>query len=289
MRSFRLPDLVPGTEEFPAPTLKTDPFGGTYLGDGVVITRLWTRHLMKTSAGDTNVTPFLLGHGFNEPQNTRILLSLIRPGSVFVDAGANIGYFSVLGAWRAWPDGQIWSFEPHPRLFPLLSDNLTMNGFAGIAHRHRLALSDRAGTATLRVFEGYEATSTIRPVSEAFLSHTARETGRPSHTIEVETACLDQVMRAVPAIDVMKLDIEGHEPAMMRGAREIIARSPNLRIVSEFVPGIMDPAEALGHLALLREWGFSVFRIGEDAALTPCPDDRALLGMGFSDLLFLRH
>lgn len=286
---LRLSDLFPDFSEAPALQRKDDPFAGSYLGDGVFLTKLWSRHLVKLLARDTIVAPHIIELGYIEPHISRLLVSLTQPGDVFVDVGANIGYYSVLGGWRAWPGGEIWAFEPHPRLFPLLSDNLVINGYAAIAHRHRVALSDKTGAAPLRTFEGYEATSTIRTLSPAFVQEADRQTGKTSRMLEVELARLDDVMRDVPEIHVLKIDAEGHEPAIVRGAQEILARSRQLKIVMEFVPPIMARDEALAHLQLLRDLGFSIFRLDSDGHLTPQRDDNALIQIEFSDLFLTRR
>jgi FkbM family methyltransferase len=288
MVPLRITDILPDIVEIPPIQGKDDPLAGSYMGDGVFMTKIWSRHLLRTSAGDMIVTPHLVNLGFIEPHNTRLLTSLIRPGDVFVDIGANIGYFSVLGAWRAWPGGQVWAFEPQPRVYPLLWDNLSINGFSGIARSHQVALSDRAGTATMRIFEGYEAASTIRDVSPDFVCATERQTGRQSRTIDVDVLRLDDVMREVPEIHVLKMDAEGHEPAIVKGGQKILARSRNVKIVMELVPPTIGRAESLAHLGLLRELGFSIFRIESDASLVHHSDDEALVDIDFSDLLLLR-
>jgi GTP-binding protein len=61
------------------------------------MTRIWSGHMMMVHTDDMIVAPHLVNIGINEPHNTRILVSLIKPGDVFVDVGANVGYFSVLG------------------------------------------------------------------------------------------------------------------------------------------------------------------------------------------------
>lgn len=288
MEKSRLSDIFPGIVELPPPSEKPNSLIGQYLGDGVCLTKLWTRHLFKVSTNDSIVTPHILNLGFIEPQNTTLLTSMTRPGDVFVDIGANVGYFSVLGAWRSWPGGEVWSFEPLPRLYSLLYDNLAINGYAGIARQNRAALSDRSGITELRIFEGYEATSTIREVAPAFLQETERQTGRLSRTIEVNTLRLDDVMRDVPEVHVMKIDAEGHEPAIIRGGVEVLKRSRNVKIVMEFVPTIMGVQESLNHLRLLRGLGFSIFRIEPDASLVPHPVDDTLVNITFSDLFLTR-
>lgn len=288
MARLRITDILPNVVEVAPIEAKDDPLVGSYMGEGVFMTKIWSRHLLKTFTRDTIVTPHLVNLGLIEPHNTRLLTSLVSPRGVFVDIGANVGYFSVLGAWRVWPAGQVWSFEPHPRLYPLLWENLLINGYSDIAHCHRVALSDHAGTAKMQVFDGHDAASTIRNVSADFIQFTERQTGRPSRTIDVDVARLDDLMCDVPEIDVLKIDAEGHEPAIVRGGREILARSLDIKIVMEFVPPILGRAESLAHLGVLRELGFSVFQIEPDASLVLHADDEALVEMDFSDLLLLR-
>jgi len=285
---IRITDLLPDIVELAAPSPKTEGFSGIYLGNGAVMTRIWTGHLLKVLGGEMIVTPHLLNLGFNEPHVTRMVTSLIQPGDTFVDAGANIGYYSVLGGFHAWPDGRVWTFEPQPRAYQLHSDNLMMNGFDVIAERHMLALSDHEGVAEMRIFEDYEATSTLRNVPKDYIEHTERQTGRASHTIKVPIARLDDIMRDVPQIDVMKIDVEGCEPEIIRGAQEIISRSPTIKIVMEFVPVTTGLAEAAAHLSLLRALGLSIWVIEHDGTLSPQTDDAALLQRPFADLLLLK-
>jgi FkbM family methyltransferase len=285
---LRINDVLPDVAEFPEIPAKSDPFGGVYMGDGIVMTRLWTEHLFLTSSGDMIVTPHLLSLGMNEPHNTRILMSVTNPGDVFVDIGANVGYFTVLGAWRAYPGGQVWAFEPIPKLYRIMSDNLHNNGFSMMAERRQLGLSDRTGVAQLRIFEGYEATSTMRELSADFISVTEQQTGRQSHVIDCNIVRLDDEMSDVKEINVLKIDAEGHEPSIIRGAQKILARSGNIRIVMEFVPSIMGEVEAAAHLKLLRDLDFSIFRIESDASLIEFRDDNELMAIPFSDLLLVK-
>lgn len=261
---------------------------GVYFGNRVLMTKLWSGHMMLVHTDDMIVAPHLVNIGINEPHNTRILTSLIKPGDVFVDVGANVGYFSVLGAWRAYPGGQVWSFEPNPELFAILSDNMTVNGYAEMARRWPAAASDRAGKTELRIFPGYVATSTVRDVPEDYLRFTERETGRKSHVIDIDVVRLDDAMRDVPRIDVMKIDVEGHELHVLRGAQEIISRSPELKIVMEFNPSMLSRDGARSLIRLTRSLGFEIFAIEHDATLTPLSDDEAMLDAAFLDLLLVR-
>ncbi len=96
-------------------------------------------------------------------------------------------------------------------------------------------------------------------------------------------------MRDVAAIDVMKIDAEGYEPAIIAGAQEILRRSRDVKIVMEFVPPIMDAGDAQAMLRMIRELGFSIYRIEHDFSFTAQPDDDALTAIPFSDLFVLRR
>lgn len=262
---------------------------GVYLGNDRVMTRLWSGHPMIVSTRDMITMPHLVDVGMNEPHVTRTLVSLISPGDVVVDVGANVGYYSVLGAWRSWPGGEVWAFEPLPHFYAIMSANLHNNGFSRVAHRRRMALSDREGTADMRVFGGYEATSTLRELPDAFIANTRTETGEDSRAETVDLGTLDRQMAEVPRIDVMKIDVEGHELSVLRGAVEILRRSPDPKVVMEFVPPIMGPDATRDLIALVRSLGLAIFRIETDGSFALQEDDARLAAESFADLLLVRR
>ncbi len=288
MHNFTLAQILPHYADHGPVPQKPDKMSGVYLGNNTVLTRIWSGHMMLVYSGDMIVMPHLINIGMNEPHVTRTLVSLTRPGDVFVDVGANVGYFSVLAGWRTYPDGQVWSFEPNPNIFPLMRSNLHNNGYSGIARTRKLALSEQAGSSSLRIFKGYEATSTIRDVSDAFVRHTAAETGYDSYTVEVDVDTLDAQMADVPGIDVMKIDIEGHEPAMIRGAIKLLARSPSVKIVMEFVPPVLGLGPSSELARLLRSLGFAIYVIEHDGTYTRHDNDERLVALDFADLLLFR-
>ena len=83
---------------------------------------------MLVTANDIGCSVALISGGRYEEHNTNLLLSFTAPETVFLDIGANIGYFSLLLAQRLSGQGHVYAFEPHPQFVDLLARNLFLNG-----------------------------------------------------------------------------------------------------------------------------------------------------------------
>ena len=122
------------------------------------IVNIWGKpfitHLVEEDGG---VSGELQRTGFWEPAESLALLSMARPGMTFVDAGANLGYYSALLAHTLQAQGQVYAFEPEPRNNLVLTANtlLLQQLYPQVASVavFPLALGDRAGSARLNVFE----------------------------------------------------------------------------------------------------------------------------------------
>ena len=102
---------------------------------------------------DLHVSRSIRQRGIWEPYETQLLLSLLQPEHVFVDVGANVGYFSVLAASVLSEAGQVFAFEPDPENFRLLQASLAHNGLASRVTAVEAALADRDGEARLFLSE----------------------------------------------------------------------------------------------------------------------------------------
>src|SRR5205807_5464610 len=120
----------------------------------------WQRHAFVARtrfgarmAGDTEdiLQQYLYFFGEWEPNLTAWLARTLRPGDVFVDVGANIGYFSVLAAGLVGPAGAVVAVEPSPTAFGMLVANLARNDAAN-ARAVNLAAADRH--AAVDVYRG---------------------------------------------------------------------------------------------------------------------------------------
>jgi FkbM family methyltransferase len=152
--------------------------------------------------------------GVFDPCVSETMHRLIDPGELVVDVGANIGYLTSLAATRAGSDGTVLAFEPHPVVFALLQGNVARwDGVANIEAR-QTALSDRDGTAELNAGSSFEANMGLSRLDEGHA-----EAGDVLVSVSVKQ--LDEVV-GDREVGLLKIDVEGHEPEVLRGARRLL-------------------------------------------------------------------
>jgi FkbM family methyltransferase len=146
---------------------------------------------------------------------------LRAPGAVAVDAGANIGLWSVPLARHLVPlGGRLLALEPMPANARRLRENLALNGLAGVADVREVAVSDRVGSAALSLREDFRdgaATGNAALVIDDGTDDEYRQ-------IEVRTAPLDDLVGAGDRVDFVKADLEGHEDRFLLGAVRTLRR-----------------------------------------------------------------
>ncbi len=159
----------------------------------------------------------------------------VAPGDVVVDVGAHIGLYTLLAAASG---ARVFALEPDPANRALLEANLRMNGWRD-AHVFPVAASDRVGSASLRCADGINrGTSSLAAVQP--------ETSSSSPCEIVPTETLDRLLAPfqLDRIDWLKVDVEGHEAAVLAGACEVLSRTRNL--ILEVTPAT---AESCGEIA----------------------------------------
>jgi FkbM family methyltransferase len=150
----------------------------------------------------------IFGYGFREPA-AGIMQSLLRPGDVMIDGGANIGLFTLLAAAQVGPRGRVIACEPSPATMSLLRANVKRNGFDWV-DLHEVALASDPGRMRLQVFEPGSGFSSFAPAI----------TGS---RIEVAVTTLDELAGdAGERLSLVKLDVEGAELRTLRGARHVL-------------------------------------------------------------------
>jgi FkbM family methyltransferase len=197
------------------------------------------------------ITRHIYRLGAHEPQITRYLIEHVRIGAndIAVDVGANLGWYSVLLDRLSEDGARIFAFEPDPQTYRLLTENLRANAADAVAASN-IALGETPGTATLH---RYKASNNGR--------HTLVEAGRvgvcdvqvPVQTLE---SFLSEQGLGDARIRLLKIDVEGFEYFVLRGARGVLPRCE--RVLLEF--NIVDHGADL--IDLLASTGLTVRAFG---------------------------
>jgi len=171
------------------------------------------------------LTPLLRGE-FYESEIVREIKNILRPGMIFVDGGAHIGYFSVIGAKLVSPDGKVFAFEPYNPSLEVLKRNITINKLANIVVPEQKAIAEKRSTLDFIV-------PLNRSVSVKLQAADLRD--RKHNKISMEAISLDEYFSAMdfPEISLIKLDIEGSEVLAFRGMKAISRRNPKLILIVE--------------------------------------------------------
>jgi FkbM family methyltransferase len=149
----------------------------------------------------------------------------LQPGMTVLDIGAHHGYYTLLASHRVGENGKVFAFEPSPRERGKLGRHLRLNGCSNVKVEG-FALGEANGPAKLFVVEGKETgCNSLRPP----------RVSQPTKEVEILVMTLDSYLdeNQIGNVDFIKLDVEGAELSVLRGAAELIARRPRPVILCE--------------------------------------------------------
>lgn len=190
--------------------------------------------------------------GVWEPNITALFDSLLQPGDVVIDVGANIGYYTLLAARKVGAGGHVYAVEPNPAVHSLLKRHLEMNGLGNVTPIADAAW-DTTASGTLHVHD-YDCGAT------SLRNFDGSEAGA-----QVQLVRLDDVVQQEHRhrVRLIKIDIEGAEAHALRGLSSILAGNPRVRVVAEvhrtILAGMGSSAEAL--FAFMADLGFQAYQI----------------------------
>jgi FkbM family methyltransferase len=190
---------------------------------------------------------------------SEIIWRLLDLGEVAWDVGANIGAITSLMAVRAGNSGAVWAFEPHPVIHDELKQNVESWRASGCPLAPiricAKALSDREGEAELfepaEFGDNHGSASLERPTPSAGASK-----AEAGSSFRISTAMLDRELPADLRVGVMKMDVEGHEISVLRGASSALAEKRIRDIV--FEDHCSYPSETS---SILEKNGYRIFLI----------------------------
>lgn len=222
-------------EQYAAETRRLVGPWAVTLGDGKLLVHTLHSLLMIVDSTDLIITPQLVVYRQWEPELSQLLWNSCRGGTVFVDVGANIGYFTILAGSRihAGGGGRVIAIEPNPECCALIERNLVINWSMCPIDLHKLAVGSQSGEVWL--------SAPIDRAANAHLSFGEEETSG-ERRFRVAMQPLDAIVPEGLAVDILKIDVEGHELSVFHGAHRVIAQSPNIKIIMEWSQKQMEEA-----------------------------------------------
>lgn len=217
---------------------------------------------------DISVSGPILREGKWEPHLTGVFRRYIKPGSRVADIGANVGYFTMLAASIVGIHGEVLAFDPNSENARLILLNIAENGFSNVS-LFPLALSDNTGYAYFSSHIGSNG-------GLIAAKHAQLADGRG---LVVPTARLDELVKA--PIDFIKVDTEGAEYRILRGAQGLLASARPI-VTSEFSCEMISRVSGVhprDYLALFLSYGYSIYVIDKQTGrLEPIGDIDNFLG-----------
>lgn len=200
-------------------------------------------------------------HGIYAPQETILCRHLLQPGMVFMDVGANWGYFSLLAADLVGDSGAVVAFEPHPRLAGLLEANVNLNQLKHV-RTFRLAVADKEGDLSFADFPS--------DTENWGTAHLAVGQASSAGDFPVHAVSLSQALRraGVDRVDLLKMDIEGAEALVLPAAEAEFAAHRIQRVLVEMHPQQSSQfGTAIDTLpGILLQHGYQAFLVDETPA-----------------------
>lgn len=180
--------------------------------------------------------------GYEKDRIERFLEEMARMEcNLFIDIGANLGLYTLAVA-KKFPDLDIIAFEPDKINCAQLHANIFLNTIVDRVKVHAVALSDRSGMASFHRHDD---------------ENRGRSAVRRDGEIQVPTKTLDSIMTMSGQRVALKIDVEGHEPEVLLGARSLLVNNNCLLQVESFDLSLVEP--------ILSELGYAVkWRIGSD-------------------------
>jgi FkbM family methyltransferase len=201
--------------------------------------------------------------GTYECAETALVKKMLRPGSVFIDAGANVGYYTALAASRVETSGTVLSFEPSPYAYGRLQALVQSNNLS-MVRTFPVGLADSEGEVNLYV-----------PPPAYWPNHSPSMHPDPNiEPIRVKVWTLDRVLEelGIDRVDLIKIDVEGYEPRVLRGAARALANHRIDAILCEFSDACLKASDTSAEelWQMCNDAGFAIdSRLNSDRCSSP--------------------
>jgi len=196
----------------------------------------------------------------------KVFCSHLKQGMTVIDIGAHIGIYSLLMAKAVGPKGCVYAFEPVPRFYERLLANIALNGAINIKP-FQIAISDKNGEMEFFIVLPTLFAPFNEGSSSMFLC-TPR-----SRSIKVSMETLDSFLerQGIEKVDAIKIDVEGAELKVIRGARKLLSRPDKPLLMLEINPLALKAAGTTPEelFSAVLSFGYKPFFISK-GQLIPC-------------------
>ena len=208
----------------------------------------------------------------SEVRLARLLMRHLKPGDTFIDVGGHFGYFTLLASRLVGPAGRVVAFEASRNTYAVLVENVRQQPNVTA---HHLALSDQH--ETISFFEFPVLYNEFNSMDVDQFRNEKWFAKFPPQRIDVLATRLDDMVERdnlQPAI--IKIDVEGAELKVIRGAAGILRHQRPLVVMEYLAPARHNTAHRQA-AALLNELGYASYAPAPDGQLDPCTDLDAYL------------
>lgn len=203
-----------------------------------------------------------------EKNEAAFLKRVFFSGMVFLDIGANVGYYTALAGHAAGAAGRILALEPDPESYSYLTQTIEANGFTNVTP-FQIAASDEIGSAQLHI------SGDNRGDNRLYANELA------SDIVTVSTTTVDVLLRqaGITSVDVIKMDVQGAEGRVLSGMKDTLGQFKPITILSEFWPDGLRRArtEPEQFLYTLQNLGLRIHELHPDGFLMPITDTEAFV------------
>jgi len=231
---------------------------------------------------DEGICKDLLLYGQREENATKAFKSYLKPGQTIIDIGANIGYYVLIEAAKIQPTGRIYAIEPDPANVKILRKNVKLNHYDNIVDIESAAISNKTGIAKLYLANRSNLHTLTRvPEMDKYVKF--------KETINVPTFSLDEFIKTkgilAQDIDIIRMDIEGHEIYAIEGMKNILKNSGKLLLFIEVHPKLIKQNNISEYEKFINNLKNYNFEIKECFLSTSSKEDKKIEVQDWKDLL----
>lgn len=200
---------------------------------------------MGLSKIDSGVSVDLMVNKLREPFMTLAMQSILMPDDVVVDIGANVGYYALQEARLVCPKGHVYAIEPVGDSIETLKNNIELNGYKNISV-YQMACGAENGKTEIHICKKRNWSSIKQVNQRDYIS-----------SEEIEIITLDDFLKGKRQPDMIRMDVEGFEYDIIRGAENLLKSNRPLKIFVEMHFDIM-VEKSVELCEILKKYGFEV-------------------------------